>query len=148
MPVLHQVWLWGGYVGIVVAGGLAVWRGGWAERSAAATILFTWFLTPFVQQHYDPTVTGIILDGATALILCGISLKAKRLWTLFAASSMVGALALHFMAGIFSHLGYFAYITSLGLLSGYYLIAALGAGVAEHRWAVRNVDRLKALADV
>lgn len=148
MAAFHQVWLWGGYAGIVFVGGLAFWQGGWAERSAAATILVAWFLTPLVQQQYNPTLIGIVLDGTTAAILCAISVKARRIWTLFASASMVGAFACHFMAEIFNHIGYFAYITTLGLLSGYYLILALGAGVAEHRWLVRNADKLKALADV
>lgn len=148
MAAFHQIWFWGGYVGIIVAGGLALWRGGWAERSAAATILVAWFLTPLVQRHYNPTFIGIFIDGTTAAILCAISLKARRIWTLFAASSMVGAFACHFMAGIFQHIGYFAYITALGLLSGYYLILALGVGVAEHRWIIRNAGKLKVLADV
>ena len=148
MNTFHQIWLWGGYAGILLAGALAFWRGGWAERAAAATILFAWFVTPLVQRQYSPTLIGIVLDGTTAAILCGISLKARRVWTLFAASSMFGAFACHFMAEIFQHIGYFAYITALGLLSGYYLIFALGVGVAEHRWLARNADKVRALADV
>lgn len=147
MGVVHAIWIWGGYIGIVLASGFAFWRGGWAERAAAAAILIAWLLTPLAQRRFDPTMGGIVIDAVTAVILCGISLKARRIWTIFASGSMVGAVACHLMAGVFSSLGYFAYITALGLLSGFYLIIVLTGGVFEHLYLTKQAGKLALVRD-
>jgi len=144
--LIHEIWVWGGYAGVVLVSLLAFWRGGWAERSAAATILIAWILTPFAQDQYNPSIAGVAIDTATAIILVGISLKSRRLWTLFAAASMLGAVVCHIMVNAFDEMGYFSYITALGVLSGLYLILALGLGVWEHQFLVRNNRRVGLLA--
>lgn len=147
MNGLHLLWVWGGYAGILLVSLFAFRRGGWAERSAAAAILFTWVLTPLVQNHFDPTVLGIAIDGATGIVLTAISLKSRRIWSLFAAASVWGAFTCHFMAGVFSQIGYFSYITALGLLGGIYLIIGLGIGVLEHQFLQKHRHLLRVRTD-
>lgn len=133
MQDLHRAWVIGGYVLIVLTGGLALWRGGWAERTAAAIILVAWFLNPFLQSDsYSPSALGLFVDVVVTIALVAISNYSRRLWTVFAAASMLGALICH-LAHLFSFpIGRFAYLTIVGLHGGLYLAIALGCGVLEH----------------
>jgi hypothetical protein len=140
IAVLHAFWMWGGYVAIVLVAALAFWRGGWAERSGAAVISCAWFLTPVFQQHYNPGVAGIVIDGVTALALLVISERSRRIWTLLASSSMWAAMLCHLGAAGYLHvrIGYFAYVTALGLFGGWYLLICLVLGVLEHQYLSRR----------
>lgn len=133
MQELHRIWVFSGYVLIVLTGGLALWRGGWAERSAAAIILVAWFANPFLQSNsYRPSHWGLLVDVAVTVSLIAIANYSRRFWSLFASASMLGALICH-LAHLFSFpIGRFAYLTIVGLHGGLYLAIALGFGVLEH----------------
>jgi len=139
IQVLHVLWQWGGYAAISLVSAVAFWRGGWAERTAAAIILPAWLVTPLLQHHFDPGVLSVALDGVTALGLLALSFAARRIWTLLASASMTGAFLCHFAAGLVqTQVGYFAYITALGLLGGVYLVLCLIGGLFEHAYLTRR----------
>lgn len=131
---LHWVWKWGLTAALILTSIVALWRGGWAEKSAAAIIVVAWFLTPLLQHHYAPGIAFITLDGVTALALFAISAACRRLWALFTSSSMIGAFLCHFLVEALRHIGFFSYITTIELLGGAYLVAGLAAGIVENEY--------------
>lgn len=138
IDLLHWLWTWGLTAALLLISFVAIWRGGWAERSAALVIVAAWFLTPLLQHHYAPSAAFVALDGVTALILFLISAACRRLWALFTSASMIGAFLCHFLAEALQHIGYFSYITTIGLLGGAYLVLGLAVGVVEHEYLSRR----------
>lgn len=132
MQALHELWVYTGYVLVGVFGCLALWRGGWAERSATLIIWFAWAINPFLQNGYDPGFATVLADSIVSCLLIGIAHFSRRYWTVFAAASALGALMCHVASGLAQHIGYFAYLTVLGLLGGIYVALALAAGVIEN----------------
>jgi len=146
LPILHLIWVWAGYILVLICGSLAIWRGGWAERSTAIVIWVAWVATPFVQSHnHDPGLATTLLDGAVTIFVFVVSCISRRIWTLFMTACMLGTFLTHMAADIVPYVGYFAYVTTMGLLGGYGVALALGGAAieAEHiRRRTKNTQRV------
>ena len=121
----------------------ALIRGGFAERSGAAVIGIGWVLTPLVQGALPGLNLAIILIDVTALILLTlISVKARKIWTLFAAAFQFNAVAVDLISHFFPQVGVVSIITFVEFWGGYGLLAALGGGmlsVEMERRRARNI---------
>lgn len=137
--MLHTLWVGFGYVLVVTFGGLALWRGGWAERSAAALVLCAWFLTPHLQRGYDPGIYIAVLDIFVTFCLFVISYFSRRIWTLLITSCHLGGALTHLAAAISIHVGFYAYNTTLGLLGGIGVALSLGVGVLENEFIRKHL---------
>ncbi|MDC7683497.1 hypothetical protein PQU92_09435 [Asticcacaulis sp. BYS171W] len=128
---MYSIWAYLGSAMALVFGALALWRGGPAERSGAVVILTAWFITPFLQKNYDPTIWGVVVDVTAFVLMLGISIWSRRIWSLFAtACSFAGVLA-HIGAGLALNIGYNSYLTTLMILSGYGVAFSLVGAVIE-----------------
>ena len=108
----------------------ALIRGGFAERSAAAVIGLGWILTIALQSALPGLNLAIFLIDLAAFIgLLLISLRARKLWTLFAAAFQFNAVAVHIVSHLFPQVGVVSIITFIEFWGGYGLLAALGAGM-------------------
>ncbi|ESQ87775.1 hypothetical protein [Asticcacaulis benevestitus] len=137
--MLHTLWVGFGYVLVVTFGGLALWRGGWAERSAATLVLGAWFLTPHLQRGFGPGLYLTSLDCAVTLSLFVISYYSRRIWTLLITSCHLGGTLTHLAAIMALQSQSYAYITTLGLLGGIGVALSLGVGVLENEFIRRHL---------
>jgi len=83
---------------LVLAGLLALARGGGWERSTAAVLALSWFLswlTPF--DFKTPPWPAIIADGCVFLFLLYATLRSRRLWLPIAAGFQFLILATHYV---------------------------------------------------
>lgn len=83
---------------LVLAGLLALARGGGWERSTAAVLALSWFLswlTPF--DFKTPPWPAIIADGCVFLFLLYATLRSRRLWVPIAAGFQFLILATHYV---------------------------------------------------
>jgi peptidoglycan/LPS O-acetylase OafA/YrhL len=118
--------------------GLAVWRGRWVERVAAAAMAAAWFASPLVQ---DDTQTlgaqgGVLaVDVLLLLVLLYLALTADRWWTMAAAAFQGVAALVHLAAAIDKQIIPRAYYVAGSLLSylvmGALLVGAWNAGRRE-----------------
>lgn len=131
MRELHVLWVATGYALVSLMGGLAMWRGGWAERSATLIIWVAWAINPLLQTGFDPGVATFCADAVVTILLISISYFSRRYWTLLAAGSALAAVFCH-LARPFAHAaGLFSFISVLGLVGGIYLALALGMAALE-----------------
>jgi hypothetical protein len=68
--------------------GLAVWRGRWVERIAAAAMAVAWFVSPLVQddqQTLGPERRAVV-DILLLLVLLSLALTSDRWWTMAATA--------------------------------------------------------------
>ncbi len=108
----------------------ALIRGGFAERSGAAVIGIGWILTIFLQNTAPGLNLAIFLVDLAALVLLTlISVRARKIWTLFAAAFQFNAVAVHIVSHFFPQVGVVSIITFVGFWGGYGLLAALGIGM-------------------
>ena len=113
--------------------GLAIWRGGWPERTVAVAILVGSFLTPVVQIHgsadgLEPWV--FLIDFSFMLLVVGVALKSDRWWPLFCAAYALLVASSHFARSLNEGIRQYAYISGAVLWS-YAAVLALGLGVWE-----------------
>jgi len=138
----HMIVAYGGTAMAVTFGGLASWRGGWAERSATAVVLLAWFLTPVIQKTFSPGLPLIILDTTQAVALIAISLYSRRIWSLLIAacagagvtSDIAGDVAPHTLTLAW------AYVVANQFLYGIFVALCLGLAAWECEY-LRKQDR-------
>ncbi|ESQ79403.1 hypothetical protein [Asticcacaulis sp. YBE204] len=132
MEFWHLVWVWSARLLFWTCGGLAIWRGGWAERSAAIVVFIAWVITPHLaNSHYDPGLATLLLDASVTVFCYWIALKSRRIWPLFLTACMLATVLSHFAADFVPTFGYFAYITTMGLMGGYGVGLSFGVAVWE-----------------
>ncbi len=108
----------------------ALIRGGFAERSGAAVIGIGWILTFLLQSTVPGLNLAIMLVDVVALVLLTlISIKVRKIWTLFAAAFQFNAVAVDLISHFFPQVGVVSTITFVGFWGGYGLLAALAAGM-------------------
>ena len=147
LKTANEIWVWGGYLLVLLCGGLALWRGGWAERTAAVIVLVGWFLTPVINATYKPGLWLILLDVGATLAFFTICYFSRRIWTVLITANSAGGLLSHFANLLLAsdHKMYFAYITASGLMGGIFVALSLGFGVWEHgMFTRRNADLRRA----
>lgn len=121
--------------------GLAIWRGGWPERTVAITLLVTMVLTPLVQTGAgeDGLEVGMfLLDTFFMLVVIAVALKSDRWWPLFCGAFAMLAATSHLARTLDDQIGEFSYISATVMWS-YGTVYALGAGVWELEWRKRRL---------
>lgn len=121
--------------------GLAVWRGRWVERIAAAAMAAAWFVSPLVQDEQQAlgAQSGVlVVDILLLLVLLYLALTSDRWWTMAAVAFQgIGALV-HLAAAIDRQIIPRAYYVAGSLLS-YLVMGALLVGA----WNAGRRDRLR-----
>ncbi len=108
----------------------ALIRGGPAERSGAAVIAAGWILTIVLQGALPgPNLAIFLVDLTAFVLLAWISLRARKIWTLFAAAFQFNAVAVHIVSHFFPEVGVVSIVTFIEFWGGYGLLAALGGGM-------------------
>ena len=137
--MIEFIWAWGGFaLATIVCAAALIW-GGSTERMIAATLWGAWVISLIVESHSSkgPGDQVILIDIFVLFVFIAVSLKTRRLWTLFAAASQVDDVASHFGARLL-HWGLYSYVTATGIWGGYFLIGCIVAGIAGHRWRLRR----------
>jgi peptidoglycan/LPS O-acetylase OafA/YrhL len=118
--------------------GLAVWRGRWVERIAAAAMAAAWFVSPLVQD--DQQTLGaqsgvLVVDILLLLVLLYLALTSDRWWTMAAVAFQGVSALVHLAAAIDKQIIPRAYYVAGSLLSylvmGALLVGAWNAGRRE-----------------
>ncbi len=119
--------------------GLAVWRGRWVERIAAAAMAAAWFASPLVQDDQQTlgAQSGVLaVDVLLLLVLLWLALTTDRWWTMAAAAFQGVSALVHLAAAIDRAIIPRAYYVAGSLLSylvmGALLVGAWNAGRREH----------------
>jgi hypothetical protein len=127
---------WVSFASLLITAGVAVWRGGWPERVAAAAMILAWFASGLLyksQLWLGPQTAVFVVDSALLLVLLVISLRSDRWWPMWAcgfhALNLILTLALLLDAGISNRAGY---IAGGGLFSSL-TMAALFLGAIHRR---------------
>lgn len=132
--MVHLIWATGGTILVLVAGLLAHLRGGPPERWGAVILLTGWVVSELVDTMERVRIGILEVDLCVLLGFVLLSLKTRRLWTLFAAAFMVNDVACHLIAFLPDIDGW-SYITLLGLWGGWLQALALLWGALTARRA-------------
>lgn len=138
------------FVALFVCCGLAVWKGGPAERSGAILILVTWLGSTVIQAMARAYILPFVFLASDAVLAAGLLLLAIRFSSLW-----MGAAMLLQAIGLGLHAAYFAaekaelsrhtlwlYIAGKNLASFAMLLVILVAGlVAWRRRSLRPASR-------
>jgi len=113
----------------------AFFRGGRAERLAAAGLLIATYSTALVASPMASRFQGVempimLVDGAFFLLLAGISLKTEKFWPLW-LTAMQGLTVLSHLAPYVPHVLPWAYGNALAVWS-YPMLIVLGLMVHHH----------------
>jgi len=126
----HALYQWASLLALVVSCGVAAWRGGWPERSAAAAMSLAWLASAFAQrslQLWGPQTGIMIIDGLLLSALLVVALRSDRWWPMWASGFHGLGMLLHVAviidADIWGRAYYvagaiFSYLTMLALLLG------------------------------
>jgi len=114
----------------------ALFKGGRAERIAAASLLIATYSTALVAspmalrfQHVEMPI--MLVDGAFFLVLFGISLRSEKFWPLW-LTAMQGLTVLSHLAPYVPHVLPWAYGNALAIWS-YPMLIVLGFVVYRHQ---------------
>jgi len=129
------------FVALFVCCGLAVWKGGPAERSGAVMILVTWLGSTLIQALAKAYILPIVFLASDAVLAAGLLFLAIRFSSLW-----LGAAMLLQATGLSLHAAYFAaekadldrhtlwlYIAGKNLSSFAMLLVILLAGLVAWR---------------
>lgn len=136
--IVRFIYQWANLALLLLACGLAVWRGRWPERVAAAAMMVAWIASAFLHdgvQTTGPDTWVILIDALLFIVLLAIGLTSERWWPLWACAfhglSVVLGLAMLADRRVWSAAGFiasgaFSYLTICSLLIG-----ALGRATAR-----------------
>jgi len=132
------------FVALFVCCGLALWKGGPAERGGAAMILATWLGATLIQAVAKAYILPVAFLASDAVLAAGLLLLAIRYSSLWMGAAMLlQAIGLSLHAAYFaaekadlSHHNLWLYIAGKNLASFAMLLVILAAGVAA--WIKRN----------
>jgi len=119
--------------------GLALWRGGWPERTAAIINLIGIFVTPLIQERPFAAHLQLNILLTDLCVLIGflvVALKSDRWWPLFATAAALMTVLTDLAYG-WVHLSHRLALTGEVIWS-YVAIFALAGGVAEVEWRRRR----------
>ena len=123
--------------------GMAIWRGGWAERWSGAVYLTAWILSGIVytkQNIIGPDWAVFAVDFTTLLGLGWISFRSRRPWTLFVAAFALIAIMAPLALALDFRVTTFTYVRGLALWS-YALLLGILWGTVEVELARRRARR-------
>lgn len=115
--------------------GFALWKGDRPARLVAGVYLAAWVLTPFLALHdpMQPEWRVMVLDALVMVLFIGVSLRTRRIWTVFAAACQMMAVASHVVSFIDLRINIATVVLGLALLSYGVLVALLLATVSSIR---------------
>ena len=141
------------FLALFVCCGLALWKGGPAERSGAILILVTWLGSTVIQAMAKAYILPIVFLASDALLAAGLLILAIRYSNLW-----MGAAMLLQATGLSLHAAYFAaekadlsrhtlwlYIAGKNLASFAMLLVILAAGLAAWHRRSRRAAGARAL---
>ncbi len=134
MSLINLIWVYGGLAWATIVCGIACWLGGAAERTVAATLWIAWVLSLilFVPGPEGPGMPTMIIDCTCLVVFAAVSLRTRRLWTLFATACQLDDVMSHVAAQL-SHFQLYSHIVAAGLWGGEALLACLIAGTIGYR---------------
>ena len=145
MSLINIIWVYGGLFRATVVCGVACWLGGTTERIIASTLWIAWVLSLilFVPGPKGPGMATTIIDCTVLVVFVTVSLKTRRLWTLFAAACQVDDVMSHVVAQL-SHFQLYSHIVAAGIWGGEALLACLIAGTGGYRRRLKRAANLEA----
>jgi len=87
MSPLSDLYQWASLAALLIATGVALWRGGWPERLAGAAMILAWFATGVFynsNQRFGPQTAVFLVDLGLMAILLFIALRSDRWWPMWA----------------------------------------------------------------
>ena len=121
---------------LILVCALALWRGGWPERLAAAAFAVASFVQPVVlntRAWLDPQWGILWVDGLLFAFLLALTLKADRRWLLFASAFQLLSVIIHIAILADHSVAPLPYRRGLVIWS-YLTLVALAVGT----WSVRR----------
>ncbi|MFT4076760.1 MAG: hypothetical protein QM647_14645 [Asticcacaulis sp.] len=123
----------------------ALWRGEAPERWGGAILLVGFLMTEVVEltrpRESFEVPAFVVVDIITLIGFVVLSLRSRRIWTLFISAFQLNAIISHFAVQLSSHVDMYTQITAVGLWGGYGLSLALIAGMwilEWRRWQTRR----------
>ena len=114
--------------------GLALWRGGRAERTVAIWMTISSIATAAVQNTRDVAATqwaDLLVDSLYLALLVWVALRSHRIWPLFAAAFQLVAVLIYFARMADFHVGARAPFVA-GEVWSYLILLAVVVGVLIH----------------
>ncbi len=137
--LVNFIWQYGGGAIAILVCGLSLTYGGAAERFAAAVIVSAWIFMLLVQSHSmsGPGIWVELSDVVVLVLFTGLSLRVRKLWTVFLAALQLDAVVGHFTAKL-AHYELYPYVVAVGLWGGYGLLIVLMIAVVNYRRALKR----------
>ena len=122
-----------------------MWWGGWAERTAGATLWIGWVLSLilFVPGPTGPGMATTIIDCTALVIFAWLSFRTRRLWTVFMTACQLDDVMSHIGAEML-HYQLYSHIVAAGIWGGEALLVCLIAGTIGHRLRLKRLARAEA----
>ena len=145
MSLLNIIWVYGGLAWATFVCGMTCWLGGTAERIGGVTVWLAWVLSLvlFVPGPKGPGIATTIIDCTALAVFVILSLRTRRLWTVFAAACQLDDIMSHVVAQL-SHFQLYSHIVAAGIWGGEGLLACLIAGTIGYRRRLKRAARLAA----
>jgi hypothetical protein len=134
MHLIDFIWQYGVAAIATFVCGWAMSYGGRTERFAAVVLLSSWMLTLIVQAQTGdgPGIWVKLIDIVVLILFVGMSLKSRKLWTVFMAAFQFDAVVGH-AAATLVHFGRYPSAVAVGLWGGQGLLYVLIAGTLSYR---------------
>ena len=131
----HTLTPWFSLAVAVLICGFAMWKGDRWARFVAIVYLSGWIVTPFViiRDPMSPEWGVMAIDIVVMVLLVWASLRARQLWSVFAAACQMMAVASHIVSIIDLRIYIATVILGLTVLSYGVLVALLVATLAAIR---------------
>ena len=144
---MYYTWAIVGRIWGLILVPLMLWRGGPVERLGAAIYALAWGATFLLQDRSGtgPGMTVLIIDGMMALAFIVLSVRSRKLWTVFAAGCAINAVLSH-LAGLLGRIDIAAYVTAITMWGGYGMLASLTAGLISVEWTKRKRAKAQSAA--
>ena len=112
-----------------------MWKGDRAIRFVAAVYLFGWIATPFLalRDPMQPEWRVMVLDTLAMILFVGVSIRTRRIWTIFVAACQMMMVASHVVSIIDLRINIATVVVGLTVLSYGVLIALLLATLSAIR---------------
>ena len=125
----HTLSPWISLAVAVLVCGFALWKGDRWTRFVAGVYLIGWIVTPFaaIRDPLSPEWRVMVIDVVVMVLLIWASLKARQLWTVWAAACQMMAVASHLVSIIDLRISIDTLVVGLTLLSYGVLVALLAA---------------------
>ena len=109
-----------------------MWKGDRAIRFVAAVYLLGWIATPFLalRDPMQPEWRVMVLDTVAMVLFVGVSIRTRRIWTIFVAACQMMMVASHVVSIIDLRINIATVVVGLTLLSYGVLVALLLATFA------------------